>query len=201
MKKILMLLSLLLSFNFLFASVSPNVLINGYLGQDSPATIELRVNSTIIEDNGSAVAISDNYNFSTNRSSYLQPVSVYIGNNSGQTSNNAFFTLTVSTEGFKKRDVTNGDLIGSPLDVDIQMFTSSVDTLTSSIIVASTNVLDYNQNIFLNLSPMPATFTYVVTSGVDITDENYIIYFTWSEKNNVPAGTYGSLISFSITAI
>ena len=200
MKKISIVLVLILIFSYnLFASVNPNILINGYLGENLPPSLILKVDSTIIEDNGSIVSITGDYNFSDNRSSFLQPVNVYIGYDGSQNNSNAYFTLTVSTQGFRRKD-TSGNLIGNSLDVDIEMYTESILAGTSTILVNSSSLLEYDKSIYLDLVSYPAIFTYSVNSGAIIDDANYIIYFSWSEKNNVPAGNYGSIINFAITA-
>jgi len=196
-KQIAILLFIISSFSNIFASVSPNILINGYLGEDLPPTLLLKVDSTIVEDNGSIVAIVDNYNFSTNRSSINSPVYAYAGYVS---SNNAQFRLTVSTEGFKKKD-TSGSLIGLPLDVDIQFHTSTLDLNLGQINDGFNSLASYNSIIFSDSSSTPTTFTYSVVPGVSIDDANYQIWFTWDEKANIPAGNYGSIIGFSITTI
>jgi hypothetical protein len=200
MKKILLLISMfLLTFNGIFASNNANVLINGHLGEDLPPAIVLEVNSTIVEENGGAVAIMDNYNFTTNRTSQTMPVYVYIGYSSYMNSSNILFNLTVSTDGFKSKD-TSGVLVGSPLDVDIQLHTETLYSPTSKILVGS-SVLDfYNSNIFQDLSSTPASYVYSVEPGASINDSNFLIWFLWSEKENAPAGQYGALINFSITA-
>ncbi len=196
-KQIAIIIFIISSFSNIFASVSPNILINGYLGEDLPPTLLLKVDSTIVEDNGSIVAIVDNYNFSTNRTSINSPVYAYAGYVS---SNNAQFRLTVSTQGFKKKDTT-GTLIGLPLDVDIQFHTSTMDLNLGQINDGFNSLATYNSTIYNDLNSTPASFIYSVVPGVNIDDPNFQIWFTWEEKANIPAGSYGSIIGFSITTI
>jgi hypothetical protein len=182
----------------IFASNEPNILINGYLGQSIPPSIILEADSTIVEENGSAVPIVDNYNFTTNRTSINKPVNVYVGYASFPYTTDVIFDFQISTEGFKVKN-TSGVLVGSALDVDILMHTESQNVITSKILVGTTVLDTYNKNIFASLSSTPASFAYSVNPGSNIGDVNYFIWFTWGEKLNVPAGQYGSLINFAIT--
>ncbi len=200
MKKILILLAtLFISVLSVFANNDPNILINGYLGSNIPPAIILEVNSTVIEENGSVVSIVDNYNFTTNRSSISMPVYVYIGYPAYSNTSNVIFNLEISTEGFKIKN-TFGVLVGSPLDVDIQLHTETLNSATSKILVGASALDSYTKNIFLNSSSTPAPYSYSVQPGADINDANFNIYFTWGEKLNTPAGEYGALINFAITA-
>lgn len=200
MKKIIVLIiTLSISVFNIFASNDPNILINGYLGSNIPAAIILEVNSTVIEENGGVVSIMDNYNFTTNRSSITLPVYVYIGYSAYSNTSNVIFNLEISTEGFKMKN-TSGVLIGSPLDVDILMHTETLNSATSKILVGASVLDSYAKNIFLNTSSTPAPFSYSVQPGAAINDANFNIYFTWGEKLNTPAGEYGALINFAITA-
>lgn len=199
MKRIVMVMTIItLGLYNIFAVVNPNILINGHLGEDIPASIILEADSTIVEENGTAVSIVDNYNFSTNLSSLNKPVNVYIGYPSYSNSSDVIFNFQISTEGFKEKSNT-GTLIGSALDIDILMHTESQNTSTSTILVGSSTLSTYNKNIFLSLSSTPAIFSYSVNPGADISNVNYIIWFTWGQKENVPAGQYGALINFAIT--
>jgi len=200
MKKIVVfIITLCISVSSIFASNDPNILINGYLGSNIPAAIILEVNSTVIEENGGVVSIMDNYNFTTNRSSITMPVYVYIGYSAYSNTSNVIFNLEISTEGFKMKN-TSGVLIGSPLDVDILMHTETLNSATSKILVGASVLDSYAKNIFLNTSSTPAPFSYSVQPGASINDANFNIYFTWGEKLNTPAGEYGALINFAITA-
>jgi hypothetical protein len=198
-KFIILMLVLCLSVLNLFAANNPNILINGHLGENLPASIILEVDSTVIEESGSVVSIVDDYNFTTNRSSLSIPVYVYVGYSSYSNSSNVIFGMEISTEGFKEKN-TSGTLIGSPLDIDIQMYTQSLSTSDSLIIVNSSSSSSYNKNIFLDLASTPAVFDYSIAPGASINDANYKIWFTWGEKENVPAGQYGALINFAITS-
>lgn len=196
-KEITILLILFSSLFNVFASVSPNILINGYLGEELPPSLILKVDSTEVEDNGAVVAIIDNFNFSTETSSLNSPILAYAGYT---TTNNSQFNLTVTTDGFKQKDIS-GTLIGSALDVDIQMHTETLDLNLGWISEGFNTLPDYTSNIFLDLASSPATFIYALVPNVNIADPNYKIWFTWEEKTNIPAGSYGAIIGFAITTI
>ncbi|MGD1821278.1 MAG: hypothetical protein ACPKM0_00760 [Pleomorphochaeta sp.] len=200
MKKIAIILFLILFPIYGLFSASPNILINGYLGQDSPPTIILKVDSTEVINDGNVVSIVDNFNFTTNRTSYTQPIHVYAGYVSAPTSSNALFQLTVSTEGFKLKNDSDV-FVGSPLDIDIQLFTETLDNTKGTIVVGAYNFDSYNENIYLDSASNPVTYIYSVSPNVSIDDSNYIIWFEWDEKENVAAGRYGALISFEIITI
>lgn len=194
-KQITILLILFSTFSSIFA-VSPNVLINGHLGEDLPPSLILKVESTIVPVNGSIIPISGNFNFSDNLSSVNVPILVYASNPGV---NDARFDLTVSTGGFKKK--TPSGLEGNPLDIDITLHTATSDANKVYISSGGTNTsFTFNQIIFSGNSS-PANYEYVVKPAIGI-DETYVdIWFTWESKLNIPAGSYGALIGFAITAI
>lgn len=203
MKKVLIILTIFaLGLYSIFANNSynyPNILIKGHLGEDVAPSIILSVNSTVIEENGVTVALDGNFNFSTNTSSLSVPVYAYISYPSYSHTGNIIFNLEISTNGFHEKSST-GALIGSPLDVDIVMNTSSLNT-SSLIIANSISSSRYSKYIFVDSVSTPASFIYTVAPGTSIEDPNFQIWFTWEDDETIPAGQYGSLISFAITAI